>query len=103
LGTNRPDPYQKAGAFKRLASPGYLQVYENRHCGAGGIPLPLSALGVNPALIPPELNTLIANLIFNAQGGGQVPAPPCELQSKFTTNFGGTNQYPHVVAYPPQP
>jgi phospholipid/cholesterol/gamma-HCH transport system substrate-binding protein len=102
IGTNRPNPYTPPGAFKRLASPGFLQVYDNRHCGAAGIPLPLSALGVNPTLIPPDLNTLIANAIFNAQGNGQTPAPPCEQQGKFTTNFGGTNQYPHVVAYPPQ-
>jgi phospholipid/cholesterol/gamma-HCH transport system substrate-binding protein len=102
LGTNRPSPYQHPGASKRLASPGYLQVYENRHCGAAGIPLPLASLGVNPVLIPPAINTLIADSIFNAQGNGQTPAPPCELQGKFTTNFGGTNQYPHVVAYPPR-
>jgi ABC-type transporter Mla subunit MlaD len=102
LGTNRPNPYQFPGAFKRLANPGYLQVYENRHCGAGGTPLPLSALGLDPTLIPPALNQLIANSIFNAQGGGQTPAPPCELQGKFTTPFGGTTQYPHVTAYPPR-
>ena len=102
VGTNRPNPYTFPGAYKRLASPGFLQVYENRQCGAAGIPLPLSALGVNPVLIPPALNTLIANSIFNAQGNGQTPAPPCEKQGKFTTNFGGTNEYPHVVAYPPQ-
>jgi phospholipid/cholesterol/gamma-HCH transport system substrate-binding protein len=102
VGTNRPNPYTFPGAYKRLANPGFLQVYEDRQCGAGGIPLPLSALGVNPVLIPPALNTLIANSIFNAQGNGQTPAPPCEKQGKFTTNFGGTNQYPHVVAYPPQ-
>jgi virulence factor Mce-like protein len=101
VGTNRPNPYQFPGAFERLANPGYLQVYENRHCGAAGIPLPLSTLGINPALIPPALNTLIANTIFNAQGGGVAPAPPCEQQGKFTTNGGGTGQYPHVVAYPP--
>ncbi len=100
IGTNRPNPYQFPGAFERLARPGYLQVYENRHCGAAGIPVPLSALGVNPTLIPPTLNELIANSIFNAQGGGQAPAPPCELQPDFTTP-GGTTHYPHVVAYPP--
>jgi phospholipid/cholesterol/gamma-HCH transport system substrate-binding protein len=102
LGSNRPNPYQFPEAFKRLASPGYLQVYENRQCGAGGIPLPLSALGINPTLIPPELNTLIANAIFSAQGGGVTPSPPCEKQGKFTTLFGGTSDYPHVVAYPPR-
>jgi len=102
VGTSRPNPYTFPGAYKRMSSPGFLQVYDNRHCGAGGIPLPLSALGVNPTLIPPALNTLIANSIFNAQGNGQTPTPPCELQGKFTTNFGGTSQYPHVVAYPPR-
>jgi phospholipid/cholesterol/gamma-HCH transport system substrate-binding protein len=102
LSTNRPNPYYTPGAFKRLANPGFLQVYDNRKCGAAGIQLPLSALGSNPALIPPALNTLIGNAIFNAQGNGLTPAPPCEQQGKFTTNFGGTNQYPHVVAYPPR-
>ena len=101
LGTNRPNPYPFSGAFRRLASPGYLQVYENRFCGAAGTPLPLSAVGINPALIPPEINTLIANSIFNAQGGGLTPSPPCEKQGKFTTPYGGTSDYPHVVAYPP--
>jgi hypothetical protein len=47
------------------------------------------------------ISDLIANSIFNAQGGGQTPAPPCQLQPDFTTNFGGTSHYPHVVAYPP--
>jgi hypothetical protein len=101
LGTNRPNPYMLPGGMKKLGNPA-LDVYENRHCGAAGIPLPLSALGVNPALIPPELNTLIANAIFNAQGGGVAPAPPCNKQGKFTTNFGGTSDYPRVVAYPPR-
>jgi len=102
IGTNRPNAYHLPGDFARLASPGYLQVYENRHCGAAGIPIPLSAVGLNPALIPPALQTLLANTAFNAQGGGGAPAPPCELQGKFTTNQGGTSQYPHVVAYAPQ-
>ncbi len=101
VGTNRPNPYHLPGSFERLARPGYLQVFENRQCGAGGIPLPLSSLGVNPALIPPALNTLIANTIFNAQGGGEAPAPPCELQPRFDLP-GGRTQYPRVVAYPPQ-
>jgi len=100
VGTNRPNPYHFPGAFERLANPGYLRVMENRHCGAAGIPLPLSSLGINPALIPPVLNTLIANTIFNAGGDGQTPAPPCELQPDFRTP-GGVTQYPHVVAYPP--
>jgi phospholipid/cholesterol/gamma-HCH transport system substrate-binding protein len=100
IGTNRPNPYEFPGAFTRLANPGFLQVYENRQCGAGGIPVPLSSVGINPGLIPPALNSLIANSIFNANGGGGTPAPPCELQPDFTT-LGGTTHYPHVVALPP--
>ena len=38
VGTNRPNPYTFPGAYKRLANPGFLQVYENRQCGAGGDP-----------------------------------------------------------------
>jgi hypothetical protein len=102
LGSNRPNPYTLPGAYKRLANPGFLQVYENRHCGAAGIPLPLTSLGINPSLVPPALNTLIGNTVFSAQGNGVTPAPPCEKQGKFTTNFGGTTEYPHVVAYPPR-
>jgi ABC-type transporter Mla subunit MlaD len=101
-GTNRPNAYTLPGAYKRQISPGFLQVYENRQCGAGGIPLPARPPRGQPGLIPPALNTLIANSIFNAQGNGQTPAPPCEKQGKFTTNFGGTTEYPHVVAYPPR-
>jgi phospholipid/cholesterol/gamma-HCH transport system substrate-binding protein len=101
LGTNRPNAYMLPGGFRKLGRPA-PDVYENRHCGAAGIPLPLSSLGVNPALIPPAINTLIANSVFNAQGNGQIPAPPCNKQGPFTTNFGGTSTYPHVVAYPPR-
>ncbi|HVE68061.1 MAG TPA: hypothetical protein VNB64_05715, partial [Solirubrobacteraceae bacterium] len=101
LGTNRPNPYHFPGSFDRLARPGYLQVYDNRHCGAGGVPLPLTTLGLNPALIPVALSNLIADNVFNRQGGGNAPAPPCELQGRFTTS-GGTTQYPRVAAYPPQ-
>jgi hypothetical protein len=75
-------------------------VFENRQCGAGGIPLPLSAVGVNPALIPPTINSLIGQAIFNAGGGGGTPAPPCVLAPDFTTP-GGTTHYPHVVVRPP--
>jgi hypothetical protein len=98
IGTNRPNPYTFPGAFDRLANPGYLQVYENRQCGAGGLPVPLTALGVDPAIIPPALNDLIANAIFNANGNGQTPAPPCELQPDFPTSH---THYPHVTALPP--
>jgi virulence factor Mce-like protein len=101
VGTNRPNPYQFPGAFERLARPGHLQVYENRHCGAAGVPLPLSSLGVDPAVIPAPISTLIGNTVFNAAGGGETPAPPCDKQAAYTTPFGGTSQYPHVVAYPP--
>jgi virulence factor Mce-like protein len=99
VGTNRPNPYQHPGAFEKLGRPA-LPVYESRHCGAGGVPLPLSALGVDPSLISPALNQLIANSIFNAQGGGQTPAPPCVKQGPFDVN-GKVSDYPQVTAYPP--
>ena len=120
LGTNRPNPYQLPGGYKRLSS--HLQVYENRHCGrtvptisaappatrrpsrsrpSRSRPSPSRRSRSRPPCraevsgITPALLDQINRFVFPAQG--QVPAPPCEKQGKFTTS-GETTDYPHVRA-----
>jgi virulence factor Mce-like protein len=121
IGTNRPNPYTKPGAFDRLRSG--LEVYEDRHCGravpgisndAGslvptaptpplpGLPVPvptptLPTTEALEALVPDELLDRINKFAFANAPAGTVPAPPCRKQAPYT--YGGeTTQYPHVKA-----
>jgi ABC-type transporter Mla subunit MlaD len=127
LGTDRPNPYAKPGAFDRLAQG--LESYETRQCSSG-VPTLLApdqllgavggASDALTALLPPQLRDLSAeqaqqlvaamssymtpaleNDIFKFAFGGvdDVAAPPCRQQGDFTTR-GGTTQYPHVTAAP---
>jgi len=121
IGSNRPNPYQLPGGYKRLAK--NLQVYENRHCGrtvptittappvasptavptvTAPVPVPtvVAVPSVVPTVVPPEVSGItdqllaqINQFVFPAQGA--VPAPPCEKQGKFTTG-GDITDYPHV-------
>src|SRR5215207_1877982 len=105
IGTNRPNPYQLPGGYRRLAQ--FLQVYEGRHCGrpdptiaaappaVPGAPVPV------PTPVPPSVSGITPELLeqitqFVLPPGG-VPAPPCEYQNKFTTG-GEITRYPHVTA-----
>jgi virulence factor Mce-like protein len=121
LGSNRPNPYQLPGGYARLSR--NLQVYENRHCGRTAPPtiattppvasptavpdlpgpdLPVPVPTAVPTVVPPEVSGITQDLIdrinqFAFPVQGQVPAPPCEKQGKFT--FGGeTTDFPHVKA-----
>ena len=126
LGSNRPNPYQLPGGYKRLARS--LQVYENRHCGRTAptisngpapvpapvpvptvvppvplpVPVPSVVPTVVPTVVPPEVSGITQSLIdrinqFAFPLQGAVPAPPCEKQGNF--DFGGeSTQYPHVRA-----
>ena len=121
LGTNRPNPYAKPNATKKL--PTGLEVYEDRHCGraipAGvtnvasaipqvpalpsvpGVPLPtptpLPTTEQLQALIPNDLIDRINKFGFGGSTNGTVAAPPCKRQAPYT--YGGeTTQYPHVKA-----
>ena len=110
LGTNRPNPYQLPGGYKRLSK--NLQVYENRACGrtvptgvtsgpaVPTLPVPVPSVVPVPTALPVELTGITQSLIdrinqFAFPANGQVPAPPCEKQGKFT--FGGNpTDYPQV-------
>ena len=121
LGTNRPNPYVKPGAFARLRSG--LEVYEDRHCGRAvpglantadavtqlvpttpalpGLPVPtpieVPSTEEMQALVPDELLDRINQFAFANAPGGTVPAPPCKKQPPY--DYGGeTTQYPHVKA-----
>jgi virulence factor Mce-like protein len=121
LGSNRPNPYQLPGGYRRLER--NLQVYENRHCGRTAPPtivteppvasptavpdlpvpdLPVPVPTAVPTVVPPEVSGITQSLIdrinqFAFPLQGQVPSPPCEKQGKFTTG-GETTDYPHVKA-----
>jgi phospholipid/cholesterol/gamma-HCH transport system substrate-binding protein len=122
--TNRPNAYRLPSGFDEL--PQGLSVYEDRQCTpsntlpvvtnqpidvtqpvnqVGGI-IGLPPIGLPPIppidLTPPQAEALIpddllAKIQQFAFGNGQVAAPPCRKQGKYT--FGGeTTQYPHLNA-----
>jgi phospholipid/cholesterol/gamma-HCH transport system substrate-binding protein len=96
IGTNRPNAYQKPGAFLQLSQG--LPVFDGRHCGAGNplptnVPLPPLPPAVGD-LVPDELLANILEFAF-AGAGRAAPAPPCRQQGRY--DFGGeVTQYPHV-------
>jgi phospholipid/cholesterol/gamma-HCH transport system substrate-binding protein len=114
IGTNRPNPYQKPGAFSQIANG--LPVFEDRHCAnpvapVTNVPLPtvttppvsLPGLPTIPSvtltpqqaldLIPDELLGRINQFAYT--NAATPPAPPCRRQGPY--DFGGERtQYPHV-------
>lgn len=111
IGTNRPNPYTKPGAFDDLANG--LPVFDDRSCGAGvpvatNTPPPAGAgLPAVPQLTPAELKALIPDELLDrinrfAYAGAApdaVPAPPCRQQGPYDYD-GDRTQYPHVKADP---
>jgi phospholipid/cholesterol/gamma-HCH transport system substrate-binding protein len=100
IGSNRPNPYQFPSAFSKLAE-GLLS-YETRQCGRNDPtivtdPVPGSGLPDPLSLIPQPLSDNIQKFFFALNSSGQVPAPPCKQQGKFTQS-GETTQFPHVAA-----
>jgi phospholipid/cholesterol/gamma-HCH transport system substrate-binding protein len=96
IGTNRPNAYAQPGNFRRLRSG--LPVFDDRGCAHGvpgitNVPLPPLPPAVGN-LVPPELLNRVIQFAF-AGNPGNVPAPPCRQQGRFS--FGGeVTQYPHV-------
>ena len=97
VGSNRPNAYAKPGIFTRIGDD--VPVFENRHCGRGAPVVSQFVAPVLETLLPPELLTNVNEIVFADNAGGQVPAPPCNLQSKFRFQ-GRTSQYPRVEARP---
>jgi phospholipid/cholesterol/gamma-HCH transport system substrate-binding protein len=125
LPSNRPNPYRLPGGFDEIRQG--LSVYEDRQCTpsnqlptvtnqpidvvnsvSGSLPgiIGLPQIGLPPipqipltpeqaeALIPDDLLARVQKYAF---GNGQVAAPPCRKQAKYT--FGGrTTQYPQLRA-----
>jgi len=121
LGTNRPNAYARAGESDNISR--NLEVFEDRHCGAGvpnitnlasaapvpvptAVPdLPIPTVVPTPPLPTEQLQDLVSDDLlnritqyaFNNTPGGAVPAPACKKQPPF--NYAGlTSQYPHVKA-----
>ena len=123
IGSNRPNPYMKPGAYRDIGRGG-LKVYESRQCGRpnpatdGADALSNQLEAVLPYLQnvvqqtttnplqppPPDPDTLAGNILsfVFAGAGREVPAPPCVNQGPFTvregriTARGETTQYPRV-------
>jgi phospholipid/cholesterol/gamma-HCH transport system substrate-binding protein len=118
IGSNRPNPYQLAGGYRKLATG--LEVYESRHCGRTvptvstappapaptvvptlpGLPVPVPV--PVPTAVPPEVSGLTQSLIdrvnqFAFPVNNGVPAPACKKQANFTTG-GESTRYPHLNA-----
>ena len=101
IGSNRTNPYLFGHNYLKMGGPG-IPSMETRQCGRGdptivtepvagsGLPDPLS-------LIPQPLSDNIQKFFFGTTSGGQVAAPPCKQQGKFTQS-GETTQFPHVAA-----
>ena len=119
LGSNRPNPYQLPGGYRKLA--GGLEVYESRHCGRTaptistttpapaptavplpGLPVPVPSVVPVPTVVPPEVSGLTQSLIdrinqFAFPVNNGIPAPPCKKQGKFPVG-GEATDYPHLRA-----
>ena len=99
VGSNRPNPYTKPGAYDQLGTPRF-PVFESRHCGRG---IPVLSQFIAPALdglLPADLIEDVNNVIFPATSGAQSGiAPPCVQQGPFTFQ-GRTGLYPRVNARP---
>jgi virulence factor Mce-like protein len=117
LGSNRPNPYQLPGGYRKL--PGGLEVYESRHCGrtlptisttppapaptAAPVPgLPVPTVVPVPTIVPPEVSGITQSLIdrinqFAFPVNNSAPAPACTKQAKFPIG-GELTDYPHLRA-----
>jgi phospholipid/cholesterol/gamma-HCH transport system substrate-binding protein len=117
IGSNRPNPYQLPGGYRKLSSG--LEVYESRHCGrsvptisttpptaaptAVPVPgLPVPTVVPVPTIVPPDVSHLTQSLIdrinqFAFPVNNSAPAPACKKQANFTTG-GESTRYPHLNA-----
>ena len=127
LGSNRPNPYQLPGGYKKLSSG--LEVYENRHCGRAlptidtttpapvavptvvpdlpdlPVPVPSAVPSVVPTVVPPAVSGLTQSLIdrinqYAFPAANAAPAPACKKQGKFPVG-GESTDYPHLRATAP--
>src|SRR5215210_5164471 len=123
IGSNRPNPYQLPGGYRKLSSG--LEVYESRHCGrtvptvsttppspvptsvpVPGLPVPVPSVVPTavpvPTVVPAEVSGLTQQLLdrinqFAFPLNNSAPAPPCKKQGNFTTS-GESTRYPHLKA-----
>jgi len=92
IGSNRTNPYEMPNGYLDLAN-NARKSFEVRQCGRGNPTLPQPD--------PSNPNALINSILqygFNSAAGGNVIAPPCIEQGKFTNTDGTKTKYPHVPA-----
>jgi phospholipid/cholesterol/gamma-HCH transport system substrate-binding protein len=92
LNTNRPNPYHFPGDYTDIANGG-MKVFENRQCTSSS---PTHFDVADP--VEGILNAALRNNVIQfALNGGDVPAPPCRLQDRFSVQ-GKVTRYPQVGA-----
>jgi hypothetical protein len=94
LPTNRPNPYQKPGAFRDLKDG--LPVFEDRQCtnAIGSVPFIGGLLSQLTAALPSSLTSQVDKVLGTA---ASAIAPPCRKQGPFTNADGTQTQFPQVV------
>jgi virulence factor Mce-like protein len=96
IGSNRTNPYEFPRGYLDLGNGGRFSI-ETRHCGRGDPT-------INPN--PSNPNALLQSILHFGFGyavgqtAGQVAAPACKEQGKYTNTDGTSTQYPHVTADP---
>ncbi|MEA2124542.1 MAG: phospholipid/cholesterol/gamma-HCH transport system substrate-binding protein [Solirubrobacteraceae bacterium] len=96
IGSNRPNAYTLPGLFDTLGTDAFPE-FETRHCGRG---VPVISQVADPLLsllLPDELITSVNSIILPATSAGQLPAPKCNQQGKYTFQ-GKTTQFPRIEA-----
>jgi phospholipid/cholesterol/gamma-HCH transport system substrate-binding protein len=93
LASNRTNPYPFPGDGLNLKSG--LASFETRQCGSATAPNPT----LGPAVEGVLSQTLRDNILRFALNGGDLVAPPCRQQDRFSLNAGGSlTQFPQVQA-----
>jgi phospholipid/cholesterol/gamma-HCH transport system substrate-binding protein len=93
LSTNRTNPYPFPGDSLSLKEG--LQSFETRHCQSGsGAPNPT----LGPAVDGVLSEALRNGILKFALNGGNVVAPPCKQQARFSLSGGRLTQFPQVTA-----
>jgi phospholipid/cholesterol/gamma-HCH transport system substrate-binding protein len=111
IGSNRPNAYtfplHSLKYAELLAGTGTPPVYESRHCG-NGVPTIADTTVLDPLsglpLVGEELSARIREFAYTTFSSGEVAAPPCVQQGKFspqtTPPSAGETFFPQVAEAP---
>jgi phospholipid/cholesterol/gamma-HCH transport system substrate-binding protein len=98
LPTNRSNPYTEPGGYRKLATEGHLEVFDDYYCTQGSNPPPPVAV---PPPLPPDLVGQIETFVFGIPENLNA-APPCDAQAPLGRLVGQTGVYPRLQPLPPE-